>query len=251
MNDRRALGQNFLVDNRHIHRFVRAAGIAGTDLVWEIGPGRGALTGPLLKRAARVEAFEIDLNLARKLRDRFRAVAHFTCRPGDFRDAAPPRRPFRVVANVPYAITTDVVRWCVEARTLRDATLLTQLEFARKQSGGYGRWTKLAVLSYPDVEMTFHGRVPRSAFRPRPRVDGGILRLRRHERPLLPGGMRRFYRDLVATGFEGRGGSLYASLKRGGGQVDRAFDAAGIPRAALVGEVAPEQWITLAKSLAR
>lgn len=130
---------------------------------------------------------------------------------------------------------------------LIDATLITQLEYAPKRTGDYGRWTLLTVRTWPDHEWRLAGRVGRYRFRPAPRVDAGILRLELRRAPLPTGAARRSWDDLVELGFSGVGGSLHASLRRvrPTRRVDAAFRAARLDPRALVGEVPPGAWLRL------
>ncbi|MFD0777100.1 ribosomal RNA small subunit methyltransferase A, partial [Streptomonospora algeriensis] len=160
------------------------------------------------------------------LRSRFAPAVRVV--QSDFRGAAPPPGPFHVVGNIPYSATADIVRWCLEASrprpadrnggagrpVLLSATLLTQLEYARKRTGGFGRWSRLTVHSWPLFAWSMAGRVPRDRFAPVPRVDSAILRLVRRPRPLVPRTELGAYRKLVDLGFSGVGGSLRASLAR-------------------------------------
>src|SRR5262249_4800634 len=132
----------------------------------------------------------------------------------DFLAAPPPGTPFAVVGNIPYALTSAVVGWCLAAGRLTSATLLTQLEYARKRTGDYGRWSRLTIETWPRYHWGLAGRIPRTAFRPVPAVDGGILRLTRRPVPLVPDASLHDYRELVRLGFGGVGGSLHASLSR-------------------------------------
>ncbi|MFE0920620.1 ribosomal RNA small subunit methyltransferase A [Streptomyces nigra] len=134
-----------------------------------------------------------------------------------------------------------------DAPHLTDATLLTQLEYARKRTGDYGSWTRLTVLTWPRHEWRLAGRVGRRSFRPVPRVDAGIVRIERRRTPLLAPGADAGWRELVELGFSGAGGSLHASLRRARPRrrVDAAFRAAGLDRDVLVGEVPPWTWLRL------
>jgi 23S rRNA (adenine-N6)-dimethyltransferase len=121
---RRAFGQNFLSDPQAVRRLVAVAGIRPDDLVYEVGAGRGVLTGELARHTRRLVAYEVDPQVAAGL-PRLPGV---TVRVADFLRAVPPDRPFGVVGNIPYALTSAVVDWCLRADTLTAATLLTQLE---------------------------------------------------------------------------------------------------------------------------
>jgi 23S rRNA (adenine-N6)-dimethyltransferase len=240
---RRAFGQNFLSDPQAVRRLVAVAGIRPGDLVYEVGAGRGVLTSELARHTRRLVAYEVDPQVAAEL-PRLPGVS---VRVADFLRAVPPDRAFGVVGNIPYALTSAVVDWCLRAETLTAATLLTQLEYARKRTGDYGRWTRLTVSTWPEVSWTLAGRIPRSAFRPVPRVDGGILRLERRPVPLVEPAALAAYRRFVELGFTGVGGSLHTSLARRYGErrVSAAFRAARLDTGVPVGLVWPERWLTL------
>ncbi len=198
-------------------------------LLLEVGAGKGALTAPPAARCGELRAYGIDPRLVPVLA------------------ARPPRRAFSVAGNVPFSRTADVVGLCLRARALTDATLLTQLEYARKRTGDYGSWTLLGVRSRPRFEWRLLGRVDRRGFRPVPRVDAGVLRIERRRTPLLDDAARRSRRSLVELGFSGVGGSPHASLRRAHPRrlVDAAFRAARPDPGVLVDEVAPARWLRL------
>ncbi|MFF7142145.1 ErmE/ErmH/ErmO/ErmR family 23S rRNA (adenine(2058)-N(6))-methyltransferase [Streptomyces nodosus] len=245
----RALSQNFLADRATAEHLARLAVPLPGDrpLVLEVGAGQGALTVALAPRCRSLRAYEIDHRLVPGLRARFRNVPHIDVVSGDFLRARPPQEPFSVAGNVPYSRTADIVAWCLRAPALTDATLLTQLEYARKRTGDYGRWTLLTVRSWPRHEWRLVARVGRTRFRPVPRVDAGVIRIERRRTPLLAPVHHDGWRRLVELGFSGVGGSLHASLRRAHPRhrVDAAFRAAGLDRGVLVGEVPPERWLTL------
>jgi 23S rRNA (adenine-N6)-dimethyltransferase len=244
---RRTLGQNFLADPAWARRLASLA-VQDQDLVvYEVGAGRGRITRELLASQARVVAYEIDPDMAARLPRHPR----LRVRPEDFLAATPPPESFAVAGNIPYALTAAVVRWCLDAPTLRRATLLTQWEYARKRTGDFGRWTKLTVLTWPSFSWRLADRVPRHAFRPVPRVDGGILLLERRPVPLVGPRHLGAWERLVEEGFSGAGGSLHATLARryGDRRASGATRAARIGFDTPVGEVWPEQWLTLFRLL--
>ncbi|CAL9410970.1 rRNA methyltransferase [Streptomyces sp. enrichment culture] len=251
----KVLSQNFLADRRTAERFARLAVPDGrrTSLLLEVGAGKGALTEPLARRCRELLAYEIDPRLVPGLRTRFDRSPRVRVVAGDFLAARPPRVPFSVAGNVPFSRTADIVDWCLRAPALTDATLITQLEYARKRTGDYGRWTLLTIRTWPRHEWRLAGRVGRHHFRPAPRVDAGIIRIERRPTPLLDGAAYRDWARLVELGFSGVGGSLHASLRRAhpGRRVDAAFRAARLDTAVLVGEVPPERWLRLHEALTR
>ncbi len=243
---RRSFSQNFLSDPAAVRTVIDAAALKPDDLVYEVGAGRGQLTRHLIAAAGEVVAYEVDPAMARTLP---RAVV----RNEDFLRADPPSRPFVVVGNIPYSLTSAVVDWCLRSRSLRGATLLTQLEYARKRTGDYGRWSRRTVLTWPEFDWWLAGRIDRTSFRPVPRVHGGILRLARRDAPLVPPDALAAYRVFVDRGFTGVGGSLQATMARhyGSRRVAGAFRATRIAPDRPVGEVWPEQWLTLFRLLSR
>lgn len=244
---RMALSQNFLRRTAVVQRLVDVAEVRAGDTVVEVGPGAGIITQELADRGVDVVAYEKDPRFARRIRSRFAGDPRVTCVDADFRTAAPLDHPFHVVANVPFSITTDVVRWCLDAGHLESATLITQEEFARKHTGAYGTFSRLAVTHWPEVELRFHGTIARHEFEPAPSVNGAILRLRRRSEPLVPHRLLGDYREMVEIGFTGVGGSLVASLRRhvARRRLDEAARAADIGPDLVVGFVRPDQWITL------
>lgn len=240
---RRRLSQNFLTDPRVAAALVRLSGVTRGDLVLEIGPGRGIVTQALARKAGRTQAYELDPVLARRLAGRYADDPRVHCVHRDFLSTSPPSEPFSVVANIPYARTAAIVEWCLKARELESATLLTQLEYARKRTGDYGRWSLLTATTWPWFSWELHGQVPRHSFRPIPSVDSAILRITRRSEPLVR--QQDSYIELVRTGYSGIGGTVRASLRTRYRGVDEALTATGIDHNTVVAYVHPDQWVDL------
>ena len=260
---RKTLSQNFLHDDAAVRRIVRAATLAPDALVVEPGAGQGALTRRLATGGRRVIAYEIDPRLAALLARRLGDRPGLRLVRGDFLRAHPPHEPFAVVGNIPYSRTTDIVRWSLAAPQLTSATLLTQFEYAAKAGSDWGhrpgtdrpgarRWPLLTVSTWPEFTWRRIGRVDRRSFTPVPRSDSAVLRIERRAPPLLPPRLMPAYRDFVALGFTGVGGSLAATLSRRyrAARVRTAFARAGADISAPVGLVSPEQWLVLFGELA-
>ncbi|MDO3684192.1 ErmE/ErmH/ErmO/ErmR family 23S rRNA (adenine(2058)-N(6))-methyltransferase [Micromonospora sp. C28ISP2-4] len=248
---RRVLSQNFLADPAAVARMVRAVRPGPDDLLLEVGAGRGRLTRPLAARCGRLIAYEVDPAVLPELTVACAPLPNVEVRAADFLAAPPPAGPFSVAGNIPWSLTAAVVRWCLAAPGLRAATLLTQLDYARKRTGDHGRWSRLTVVTWPEYNWRLAGRVPRAAFRPVPGVDGGILRLERRTTPLVAPAALPAYRRMVELGFGGVGGSLAASLRAAHprSRVDGALRAARIAPDTPVGLVWPEQWLVLFRLL--
>ncbi|MEV7628935.1 23S ribosomal RNA methyltransferase Erm [Actinoplanes sp. NPDC089786] len=240
---RRIYGQNFLSSRRVLRQVCDAADLKPDDLVYEVGAGRGHLTRMLVPRCRSLLAYEVDPAVATPVDGASLVV-------GDFLAATPPREPFAVVGNVPFALTAAVVSWCLDAAFLDHATLVTQREYARKRTGDYHRWTRLTLLTWPTHDWQLGATIPRTAFRPVPAVDGAILRLIHRDIPLVAPSLMPAWRRFVDLGFSGVGGSLQATLsRRYGRRASGACRAVRVWADTPVGAVWPEQWLTLFRLL--
>lgn len=205
-------GQNFLTDRRTIATIVHLLASTHGPLV-EIGAGEGALTLPLARLGRELTAIEIDPRLAQRLQSR--------CGPGvrvvhaDFLHYRLPTTPHAVVGNLPFHLTTAILRKLLHAPGWTEAILLTQWEVARRRAG-VGGATMMTAQWAPWFDFAVHGRVPADAFTPRPSVDGGILALRRNPTPEIPPAARRRYQALVHRVYTGRGRGLAQILARTG-----------------------------------
>lgn len=249
--NRRQFGQNFLRDRETLGRIADTAQLSVDLPVVEAGPGEGLLTEELARRCRWVFAYEVDRRLAKDLHKRLAAVPNVEVLLQDFRNATPPAEPFCFVGAIPYGITSAVVDWCLQAPNIVSATMVTQLEFAKKRTGQYGRWSLLTVSTWPWFEWEYHGKIDRRLFRPVPRVDSAVLRLRRRDSPLLSAEQRTRYEEMVELCFTGVGGSVRASLQREHPRrrVVAALDHAGIAQDTVVAYVRPEQWLRLFEHL--
>jgi 23S rRNA (adenine-N6)-dimethyltransferase len=228
------LGQNFLTDRRTIARIVHLAGQTSGPLV-EWGTGDGSVTLPLSRLGRPVEGVEIDAVRARNLRRR--VGPHVCISEGDILRHAPPAGS-TVVSNVPFSLTTPVLRHLLSSPDWIRAVLLVQWEVAKKRAG-VGGTTQLTTQWWPWISFTLDRRVPASAFRPRPSVDGGILVLDRREHPLLATQQQGRYQAWVRLVFSGGGSGLADILARTGAMTraqarqfcrDQGVDIRALPR---------------------
>jgi 23S rRNA (adenine-N6)-dimethyltransferase len=236
---RHELGQNFLVDRRVV---ARIAALVPPGPVLELGAGDGALTRQLAVRTGDVTAVELDpgrvAGLRRALGGRVHVVQADMLR---FRPVVP-----NVVSNVPFGITTPVLRHLLGQRAWSTAVLLLQWEVARKRAA-VGGTTLLTASWWPWYEFGLAGRVPASAFRPRPGVDGGILVIRRRSVPLVPGQERGAYQRLVREAF--RGDRLLPTVRRALPSPHRWLAAHGLDKSSRPSELNAEAWAALFRSV--
>lgn len=172
-------GAHFLVDRQLIRLLVRASGAGPGEVVFDLGAGYGALTGPLVGTGARVIAVEIDPALAGRLRRRFAAEPNVAVIEADLRTISLPRRPFRVVASPPFALTTWLCRRLLGDPTvkLRGAELVLEWGAARWLSDPRPRDDETASWA-TRYDIRLVRRVAAASFSPPPSSDAGYLRIR-------------------------------------------------------------------------
>jgi 23S rRNA (adenine-N6)-dimethyltransferase len=239
---RHELGQNFLTHRPTIQGIVDLVA-ATRGPILEIGAGDGALTIPLARLGREIEAIDIDERRVQRLRQR---LPHARVQHGDAL-RHPLDRPV-VVGNVPYHLTTPIMRRLLSHGEWCHAILLTQWEVARKRAG-VGGGTMMTAQAAPWFEFALHGRVPARHFTPMPSVDGGILSIRRRGSPLVDPRQRGAYDRFVHDVFTGRGSGLASIVQHRTG-ISRARARAalrdiGVPDRALPRELRPEQWAKL------
>jgi 23S rRNA (adenine-N6)-dimethyltransferase len=172
-------GAHFLADKGLISQLVRASGAGPGDLVFDLGAGYGALTGPLAATGAKIIAVEIDAALAARLRRRFAAEPLVGVVEADLRKIPLPRRPFRVVASPPFALTTWLCRRLLDdpAVRLSGAELVLEWGAARWLADPRPRDSETAAWA-ASYDIRLVRRVPAASFSPPPSADAGYLRIR-------------------------------------------------------------------------
>lgn len=251
----KSLGQHWLTDRTILATIAEEANIASDDTVLEIGPGLGTLTSELLRRAERVVAVEFDKELARKLPGQFPGT-NLTVETGDilsFNLNTLPRD-YVVVANVPYYITSKIVRALSEADNVpKTAVLLVQREVAERIAAGPGSMSMLSVATQVFFEATTGIEVPRRYFTPPPEVDSQTVILSRRDVPLVPTDQQKVFFRLVRAGFIERRKKLRSSLAGGldmaKPDVDTLLKGADIGPEARAQELSIEQWLRILSRL--
>lgn len=251
-------GQNFLVDPNVPRRIVEVAGIQPGDLVVEVGPGLGVLTAPLLAAGARVIAVEIDPRLGAYLRGHFGGEERLRLVEGDILrqsldQLVPAAEPFAVVANLPYSVTSAVLRHVLAGpRRPARVVVMVQREVAERIAAAPPAMSLLAV------SVQFFGRprlalrVPAGAFFPPPKVESAVVAVDVDGPPLPEAEHDAFFR-LVAAGFGQRrktlANSLAAGLARPRAPVEAALIAAGIDPRTRAERLAVPDWLRLYRAV--
>jgi 16S rRNA (adenine1518-N6/adenine1519-N6)-dimethyltransferase len=203
---KRRFGQHFLSDPRILARIVDALAITSADTVIEIGPGRGALTEELLRRAGRVIAIEVDRDLVPILRARWADDPRLQVVEGDVLEqdlGALVGGPFLLAGNVPYNITTPILFHALQRPRPTRAVYLVQLEVAQRAAAAPGdeAYGALSVnlQAVATVELLF--RVPAGAFAPPPKVESAVIRVSPREDAVIRAEEEAAYRTMVQGAF--------------------------------------------------
>jgi 16S rRNA (adenine1518-N6/adenine1519-N6)-dimethyltransferase len=255
LHPRRALSQNFLTDPEALDTIVEAAELQPGDRVVEIGPGLGVLTRRLLAAGASVLAVELDPRLSAWLRAELAGVPGFELIEADALTFDPrgafPGRNFKLVANIPYHITSPLLHAFLEGERPPELTvLLVQAEVAERVASPPGRMSYLSVFAQNVAQAELVAHVPAAAFEPAPKVDSAVLRLRRRAEPVVPVGAQRpaFYR-LVQAGFRQRRKQLHNALSRElplpRETLSAAFAACGVDPERRAQTLSVEEWACL------
>jgi 16S rRNA (adenine1518-N6/adenine1519-N6)-dimethyltransferase len=262
---RKSLGQNFLTDANTARRIVDAAAITSDDLVFEIGPGLGALTRHLADAAAHVIAIELDQSLIPPLQSVLAGRANVTVVHGDalevdfvaLTQAAASRRghPFaaiRFVANLPYYITSAAIRRILECGLVVQVIVLTiQLEVAQRVVARPPEMSLLAVSVqfYGAAEILF--RIPGGQFYPPPDVESAVLRITPRPQPLDVD--RAIFFSWVRAGFSQKRKQLRNTLAVGLGITKAEAEAvllkSGVDPSRRAESLGMDEWITIARSV--
>ena len=220
-------GQNFLIDTHVLDKIIRAANITKDDMVIEIGPGIGTMTQYLAEAAGKVIAVEIDKNLIPILEetldgyDNVRVINEDVLKV-DLKKIADEEnggKPVKVVANLPYYITTPIIMGLFENEVpLESITVMVQKEVADRMQTGPGNKDygalSLAVQYYAEPYIV--ANVPPNCFMPRPKVGSAVIRLTRHANPPVKVKDEKLMFEIIRASFNQRRKTLVNGLQNGG-----------------------------------
>jgi len=265
----KALGQNFLVDPTILGRIARAARLTSKDVVLEIGAGTGALTEMLAQDAGQVIALELDSRLMPILESELSEFDNVSVIQGDILALDPgslidetrktserPLPHYKVVANLPYYITSAVLRHLLEADRRPERMVITvQREVAERIVASPGDMSVLAVSVqfYGDPELLF--RIKPGSFYPSPDVESAVLRVDVHPEPPLPADQIETFFTVVRAGFSQRRKQLHNSLNAGLGdriskqEAAARLETAGIDPRRRAQSLSVADWIAVAQAL--
>jgi 16S rRNA (adenine1518-N6/adenine1519-N6)-dimethyltransferase len=257
---RRALGQHFLRDGAIARAIVDLVSPTAVDLVVEIGPGQGALTQELARRAGRLIALEVDRELAAAVRRRWPGieVLEADARTWDYGALERPHGGrVLVVGNLPYSVGKPILAALLRARSVIDAmALMLQREVAERLAAPPGSkvYGALSVLTQAVCDVELALRVPPGAFRPPPKVESAVVRLTPRASLRVPLRLEDRFRDVVRAAFASRR-KMLANALTGGlglslGAVREAAAGAGIDPGRRAETLTIEDFLALTDRLA-
>lgn len=223
---KKSLGQNLLLDENINRIMVDAASLSADDSVIEVGAGLGALTGRIAELAGKLLSIEIDRTFMPCLEDQFRNTPNVTLFRGDVlnhsvanlvEEFIPDGTRYKMVSNLPYYITTPILFHFWESSVFFDRmVVMVQEEVGMRMTANVGgpEYGILALASKFYSEVDIVHKVPRSCFRPEPKVDSCIMRFRNRKESLYPDLDRTFLLPLIRAAFAHRRKTLRNSLSR-------------------------------------
>jgi 16S rRNA (adenine1518-N6/adenine1519-N6)-dimethyltransferase len=252
---RKSLGQNFLVDRSVIQRIIALFDPAKDDTVLEIGPGHGALTEKLIGLAGKLYALEFDRSLIPLLRDSFAGNDNFVLLEEDalafdFATLREGDKPLRLIANLPYNISTAILQRLFDYPGLfKDCVLMFQREVARRIMAPPGTKDRgyISVMTelYFSADALFD--VPPGAFRPVPKVWSSVIRLTSLQ---PPNRSNTLFGRVVAAGFAQKRKTLGNNLKRDFSNYLAALSAATIDATRRAESLTLDEWLRLSEAIA-
>lgn len=247
----KSLGQHWLHDRSVLEHIADCAEVSTSDTVLEIGPGLGTLTSELLRRANNVIAVEFDPNLAKKLPGQFPGKK-LTVHNQDILqfDLSALPKGYKVVANVPYYITSKIVQKLMTAENKPlVAVLLVQKEVAERIAAKPGDMSILAISAQVFAEASLGDVVPARLFTPPPKVDSQVVVLKSRETPLVSDANEKAFFRMVKAGFSAKRKKLRSSLSGGlgisKGQAEELLQQASISPDSRAEDLAIEDWLRL------
>ena len=252
------LGQNFLVDPSALQRIVETAEIRSQDAILEIGPGLGSLTRYLASVAKKVVAVELDADLISPLRDILAPYSNVTIIQGDILEMDPgqlmDQSSYLVVANIPYYITSAVIRHLLEAEVQpRRVVLTVQREVAQRICAEPGDLSLLALSVQVYGKPRIAARIPAGAFYPPPKVDSAVVNIDLYPQPRIPAERLDAFFSLAKAAFSQKRKTLRNAISAGThlspAETEDLLKAAGIEPRRRAQTVSIEEWCKLSEIL--
>ncbi len=251
LQPRKDLGQNFIIHRRSLEKIIHSADLSQDQFVLEVGAGLGALTRELAASVSQVVAVELDRRLLPILEAVLDGLQNVRLVVGDvlkLQIEVPSE--YQIVANIPYSVTSALIRHFLEAeRPPRSMVLTVQSEVAERATAEPGKMSLLALSVQVYGSPEIRGRIPARSFYPEPEVDSAILRIDMHSAPLVDANQIATMFRLARSAFSQRRKKLRNSLAPVlGKSASPVLEAAGIDPSARAQELGVQDWKALAGS---
>jgi len=254
---KKSLGQNFLVDPNGLNKVLKAAKVSPQDIVLEIGAGLGSLTYLLAQQSRHVVAVELDTRLIAPLREALAGFTNVTICEGDMLKLSPDvlidAERYVVVANIPYYITSALIRHLLEANHKPTRMVLTvQQEVAERILARDGKMSLLALSVQVYGKPELKARIPAGCFYPPPEVDSAVLSIELYEEPIVPSGSLDLFFKLAHAGFAQKRKTLRNTLATGMNEspawAERLLTTAGIDPQRRAETLSMQEWKQLVEA---
>ncbi len=267
MKHKKSLGQNFLKSNMIVEEIVNSSKVTKEDTVLEVGPGEGILTSKLLRVSKKVVAVEKDNRLIPVLKEKFKTeieskklelIEADILELNMSKETFDIRKGYKVVANIPYYITGQILRKFLEAEVLPESiTLLVQKEVAERIVAKNKKETLLSLSVKIYGKPSYVKTVSKAFFAPQPKVDSAILHISDIKDPFSKEGplgkKRKIFFEIIHAGFAHKRKQLFPNLsqKYDKNELFKAFEDLKIPRKARAEDINLGVWIKLCKILGK
>lgn len=254
----RSMGQNFLTDPSVVAAIADIAEVGPSDLVLEVGPGMGILTREVLSRGAKVVGIELDRDLVKFLSDDLRDVQSFSLVEQDARhveiEKITDRRPYQVVANLPYSAATAIIRRFMESSTPPTRmTVMVQKEVAERMTAEQGEKSLLGLATdlYAEARIAFI--VPPEVFLPPPKVESAVVDMLVREQLSGTASLRNRMFELATMAFQRKrktiSNGLSMGLDRPKRELDGILENLGVDPQRRPQTLSVEEWLAIAEAL--
>lgn len=219
---KKSLGQNFLTSVGAVEKIIETADLSAEDVVLEIGPGKGILTERLSEKSKKVVAVEKDNDLAKDLKEKFKGK-NVEVINQDILEFDPPKENYKLVANIPYYITGEILRKFLSSQNQPElAVLLVQKEVAERIVSEKGSLLSISVKVYGEPKLI--QKVKAGSFFPKPKVDSAILKIENLSKSFFQNFSEEKFFETLKNGFKHKRKKLSSNLKNPQALLDCGLD---------------------------